>query len=78
MSLGSFMLDEAEYTRWINSSRKTLNSALGDLERDDYNWTCFKAQQAADLAIKALLHGLGLSAYGHSISRLLIVQSANS
>ena len=37
------MLDEAEYTRWINSSRKTLNSALGDLERGDYNWACFKA-----------------------------------
>jgi HEPN domain-containing protein len=65
------MLDEAEYARWINSSRKTLNSALGDLDRGDYNWACFKAQQAAELAVKALLHGLGLSAYGHSISRLL-------
>lgn len=65
------MLDEAEYTRWINSSRRTLNSAMGDLSRGDYNWACFKAQQAAELAIKALLHGLGLPAYGHSLSRLL-------
>lgn len=65
------MLDKAEYDRWIRSSRRTLGSARGDLERGDYNWTCFKAQQAAEFAIKALLHGLGLPAYGHSVSRLL-------
>jgi len=48
-----------------------LESAHGDLDRGDYNWACFKAQQAAEAAIKALLHGLGMPAYGHSISRLL-------
>ena len=36
-----------------------------------YNWACFKSQQSAEAAIKGLLHGLGLDAYGHSISRLL-------
>lgn len=65
------MLDEAEYARWNRSSKRTLSSAKGDLERGDYNWTCFKAQQAAEFAIKALLHGLGLPSYGHSVSRLL-------
>ena len=66
------MLDETEYSRWISSAKKTLESARGDLSRGDYNWTCFKAQQAAEMAVKALLHGLGLPAYGHSISKLLI------
>lgn len=65
------MLDEAEYARWIKSSKGAVSSARGDLERGHYNWACFKAQQAAELALKALLHGLGLPAYGHSVSRLL-------
>lgn len=65
------MFDEAEYSRWIRSSRGTLSSARGDLERGDYNWACFKAHQAAEFAVKALLHGLGLPAYGHSVSALL-------
>ena len=65
------MLDEDEYARWIRSSKGTLRSAKGDLDRGDYNWACFKAQQAAEFAVKALLHGLGLHAYGHSVSRLL-------
>ncbi|MGB9660351.1 MAG: HEPN domain-containing protein [Nitrososphaerales archaeon] len=65
------MLDETEYLRWIISSKRTLNSARGDLDRGDYNWVCFKAQQSAELSIKALLHGLGMPAYGNSISRLL-------
>lgn len=65
------MLDEDEYSRWIKSSMRTLDSARGDLSRGDYNWACFKAQQAAELAVKALLHGLGLPAHGHSVSKLI-------
>lgn len=65
------MLDEREFSRWMSSARQALRSARGDLERGDYNWACFKAQQAAELSVKALLHGLGLPAYGHSVSRLL-------
>ena len=64
------MLDEEEYSRWVRSSRH-LRSAIGDLERGDYCWACFKAQQAAEFAVKGLLHGLGLPAYGHSVSKLL-------
>lgn len=66
------MLDMHEYVRWINSAKRTLRSAYGDLERGDYNWSCFKAQQSAGMAIKALLRGLGLPSYRHSISRLLV------
>jgi len=71
------MLDEKEYVRWMNSSKKTLSSALADAERGDFNWACFKCQQAAEFAVKSLLRGLGLPSYGHSISRLLRVVEEN-
>jgi len=66
------LLDGSEFSRWINMVKKTIDSSRGDLERGDYNWACFKAQQSAEFAVKALLHGLGLEAYGHSISSLLL------
>ncbi|MDW8021524.1 MAG: HEPN domain-containing protein [Nitrososphaerota archaeon] len=65
------MLDEPEYSRWMIMAKRTLESAKGDLQRGDHNWACFKAQQSAEFAVKALLHGLGLEAYGHSVSSLL-------
>lgn len=71
--MNTTLLDEKEYSRWMNFAKKTLQSAIGDLERGDYNWACFKAQQAAETAVKALLHGLGLPTYGHSISKLLML-----
>lgn len=65
------MLDRGEFERWFRTARRNLESARGDMERGDYNWACFKSHQAAELALKALLHGLGLPAYGHSLTRLL-------
>ncbi len=65
------MLDENEYLRWLRAAKNTLKSAQGDLERGDFNWACFKAQQASELSVRALLHGIGLPAYGHSVSKLL-------
>ncbi len=66
------MLDEYEYLRWLSSAKRSLESARGDLDRGDYSWACFKAQQAAELAVKGLLHGIGSPAYGHSVSKLLL------
>ena len=65
------MLDGSEFQRWLRTALKNLDSARGDLERGDFNWACFKAHQAAEMALKALLHVLGLPAYGHSLSKLL-------
>jgi len=65
------MLDESEYLRWLETAKSFLRSAYGDLEREDYNWACFKAQQSSEMAVKALLHGIGSPAYGHSITKLL-------
>lgn len=65
------MFDRDEFERWMAQASDTLNSARQDYSTKSYNWCCFKAQQAAEYAVKALLKGLGISAYGHSIVKLL-------
>jgi HEPN domain-containing protein len=65
------LFDDEEFTRWLKQASHTLNSAQRDAEAGDYAWACFKAQQAAEFGIKALLRGFGLSAVGHSILALL-------
>ena len=59
--------DEEEFLRWMGQAEHTVNSAQGDAAEGDYGWACFKAQQAAEYAAKALLRGLGLPAFGHSV-----------
>lgn len=63
--------DKKECERWLEQAKNTLQSATRDKERGDYNWCCFKAQQAAEFAVKGLLYGIGLSAVGHSLLKLL-------
>jgi len=65
------LLDGVEYERWMDAARRTLDSARGDYERGDYNWSCFKSHQAAEMAVKALLYGLGEPRRGHSVLLLL-------
>jgi len=64
-------LDRDEYERWMRQAEHTLESAKRDLAEGDYDWASFKAHQAAEYALKALLRGLGRLALGHSVSRLL-------
>ena len=71
MPPGGVPLDEEEYRRWLESARRTLESARGDLQRGDYNWACFKAHQAAEKALKALLWGTGSPKTGHMLPKLL-------
>ncbi|QDA32581.1 HEPN domain-containing protein [Thermococcus indicus] len=64
-------MKRSEYERWMKQAGRTLSSARRDLEEGYYEWASFKAQQAAELAVKALLRGLGYAPIGHSITRLL-------
>ena len=64
------MLDWDEYRRWLDQAKATLRSIKADLEFGSYNWACFKAHQAAEYALKALLRGAGKPAFGHDLSRL--------
>ena len=65
------MLDQDEFERWMKSAKHTLNSAERDLEGGYYNWACFKAQQAAEFAVKAYLWGVGMPSFGHSLTKLI-------
>ncbi len=63
--------DKAEYSRWVEQAEYTLRSAAQDKSNCYFSWSCLKVQQAAEYALKALLHGLGFLAVGHSVLRLL-------
>lgn len=64
-------LDADEYGRWMEQSEHTYRSAVRDSEAGDYDWAAFKAQQAAEYALKGLLRGIGRPAFGHALRRLL-------
>ena len=65
------VIDEREYRRWYEHAERTLASAERDRSAGDHNWACFKAEQAAQFALKGLLRALGKEAFGHSLLRLL-------
>ena len=67
----SVLLDESEFVRWMGQAKHNLESAKRDAKERDFSWACFKAKQAAELAVKALLLGLGQPARGHSVLALL-------
>lgn len=63
-------LDCTEYSRWFRHAEYTLRAVETDLSAGNYSWSCFKAQQAAEFAIKALLRALGRPAFGHNLVAL--------
>lgn len=63
-------LDEPEYQRWRDEADQALAGARAQAEVGIHNWACFGAEQAAQLAMKALLHGLGRGPWGHDLLRL--------
>ncbi len=65
------VFDKEKYERWFRQAKDTLESAEEDLNNRRFNWSCFKAQQAAKYALKGLLCGLGSIPIGHSLIRLM-------
>lgn len=64
------MLDTAEFDRWLGEAKRALRSAAVQADEGLHNWACFAAEQAAQLAVKALLHGLGAGPWGHDLVEL--------
>jgi HEPN domain-containing protein len=60
-----------EGKRWFAQARRDLKAAHDSAEASNYEWCCFQAQQAAEKAVKALLHVLGRHGWGHSVVELL-------
>ncbi len=63
-------LDEEEYRRWRDEAGRALRGARLQGEAGLHNWACFSAEQAAQLAVKGLLHGVGAGPWGHDLVRL--------
>ena len=60
-----------EFERYLKQARHTLESAERDAREGDFDWACFKAQQAAELILKGWLRASGIWATGHSVLALL-------
>jgi len=56
---------------WMEEARGDLEHSRSDTERGFYNWACFSAQQAAEMAVKAVFQKMHAEAWGHSVADLL-------
>ena len=65
------IVDGEEYRRWREEADRALLGAQVQADAGLHNWACFGAEQAAQLAVKALLHGLGRGPWGHDLVRLV-------
>lgn len=65
------LFDQEEFSRWWEQAKHTISSAQRDVNQGDFAWGSFKAQQAAEYSIKALIRGIGRIAVGHSTLKLL-------
>ncbi len=63
-------LDEEEFRRWRDQAARALEAARLAGEGGQHEWACFLSEQAAQLAVKGLLHGAGLEAWGHDLTLL--------
>ena len=63
-------LDVEEFGRWREEADRALRGAILQADAGLHNWGCFGAEQAAQLAVKGLLHGLGRGPWGHDLVRL--------
>jgi HEPN domain-containing protein len=66
----SVPLDRDEFARWREEADRALGAAAREAQAGNHNWSCFLGEQAAQLAVKALLHGLGRAPWGHDLERL--------
>lgn len=64
------MVDGPEFARWRKDAASALRSAELQADAGLHNWSCFAAEQAAQLAVKALLHGVAAAPWGHDLEEL--------
>lgn len=56
---------------WFRQAKRNLDQAKDSATAGRHEWSCFAAQQAAEMAVKALHLRLGQEAWGHVVRRLL-------
>lgn len=70
--MASQLLDDAEHGRWWRTAASAEEMATVARDHDHHHHACLHAGQAAQLGLKALLHGVGATsqAHGHDLSGL--------
>jgi HEPN domain-containing protein len=63
-------LDEPEFERWRAAAETALRSAQAQRDAGFFGWACFMFEQAAQFALKALLHSAGRGEKTHDLTRL--------
>ncbi len=63
-------LDGQEFHRWRGQAASALDTARLARAGGRPEWACFLSEQAAQLGVKGLLHGVGLEAWGHDLTVL--------
>ena len=56
---------------WLSQAKRDLNHAIHACEDEDFEWSCFSAQQGAEKAVKAVFLSLHGESWGHSVFALL-------
>ena len=56
---------------WMDQARGNLEHAKADAAGEFWDWACFSAHQAAEMAVKAVFQSQGAVAWGHSVAGLL-------
>jgi HEPN domain-containing protein len=56
---------------WFAQAERDLAQARASQAEGRHEWACFAAQQAAEMAVKALHLSLGQEAWGHVVARLI-------
>lgn len=64
-------LDRDEFERWSAGAERAMQGARLQRDGELHNWACFLAEQAAQLAVKGLLHGIGAAPWGHDLRGLI-------
>ena len=60
---------------WYEQGKRNRERALLDLKYEYYEWTCFTAQQAAEMVVKSIALKLGLTIWGHSLTEMFKILS---
>jgi HEPN domain-containing protein len=64
------VLDEPEFDRWRAAAETAFRSARSQRDAGFFAWACFIFEQAAQFALKALLHSAGRGEKTHDLTKL--------
>ncbi len=63
-------MKQEEWKRYYKQAKHALESAIRDQDAEDYEWSCFKAHQAAELIVKGFIRSSDSFITGHSLLKL--------